>query len=76
MRVPSEKFGYLKNGTIFFEKVNVRFHQTLASITYIKASQISDHRLSGFGRGLCGLAHVQWPSIFKKGEASKKMKSV
>ena len=58
VRVPSEKFRYLKNGIIFFEKVGVRFHQTLASITYIRASQIDDHRLSGFGRSLHGLAHI------------------
>ena len=58
VRVPSEKFRYLKNEIIFFEKVDVRFHHTFISITYIKASQIGDHRLSGFGRGLRGLAHI------------------
>ena len=64
VRVPSGKFRYLKNGIIFFEKVDVRFHQTLASITYIKASQIGDHRLSGFDRGLRGLALI----FFRKPE--------
>jgi hypothetical protein len=33
--VPSEKFEYLKNGTIFFEMACAEMLQTLAPITYM-----------------------------------------
>ncbi len=36
--LPSEKFKYLENETIFFQTVSVEIHQILAPITYIKTS--------------------------------------
>jgi len=50
MTVPSTKFKYLENGTIFFQMAGAEIHQTLAPITHIKTNQIGDHRLSSFCR--------------------------
>ncbi len=39
---------YLENGTILFQPACVEIYQTLASVTYIKSSQIGDHQSSSF----------------------------
>ena len=63
MTVPLEKIKYLKNDTIFFEMACVESHQTLASTTYIKTSEIGDHRLSRVGRDIYGMAHIYYRSM-------------
>jgi len=45
----SEKFRYLKNGTIFLQVACVEIHLTLAPMIYVKTSQIGGHRLSTVG---------------------------
>ena len=58
VRLPSEKFKYLKNGTIFFEKVDVEIHQTRPSITYLKTNEIGYHRLSRVSHNLRRQARI------------------
>ena len=41
----TDKFEYIENGTIFFQRVRIEIYQTLAYVTYIKASQIGDNSL-------------------------------
>jgi hypothetical protein len=55
--VPSEKFKYVENETIFFQTTCVEIHRTLDPITYVKNGQIGDHRLSRVGHDLCGMTH-------------------
>ncbi len=57
--VPSEKFRYLENGTIFFQTACVQTHQTLAPIIYWAA-------YVKIRRGLCGMAHKKKCFEFKK----------
>ncbi len=63
--VSSEKFKYLENSAIFFQTACAEIHQIRVPITYIKTSQIGDHRLSRVDRGLCEMVHKDLATSLK-----------
>jgi hypothetical protein len=50
---------------MFFKTAFSKNHQTLASITYVCMRPIREYRLSTFGRGLHGMAHMNTTIHFK-----------
>jgi hypothetical protein len=50
-----------KNSTIFFSNDLRRKSSTLASVTYVKTSQVDDHRLSNFDESS---ARLKWKASY------------